>query len=264
MVCVCVCVCVCVFEERMDVKIHHISSILRYRGFYSHFSNSEIEMLLTFNIAFHSLIGAIFISLVVYKVIIKLKLSYNCWRIDDYNWWNVVVMKNFLPMYAQTPSRSLLFQGHLKISERKFHSPELLHLRSKALVFVMDAMVICPGHPSRTEALDTFLVNSFRMKRTAFLRLNPHPGPRLHPMASWCGDIKFYLFFLKIFLCEPFLKSLLNLLQYCFCFMFWFFWPWDMWDLSSLTRDQTHTPCIRRQSLNHWTAREVPCGHTKV
>ena len=31
-----------------------------------------------------------------------------------------------------------------------------------------------------------------------------------------------------------------------------------MWDLSSLTRDQTHTLCIGRQSLNHWTSREVP------
>ena len=32
-------------------------------------------------------------------------------------------------------------------------------------------------------------------------------------------------FFFKIFFffgCGPFLKSLLNLLQYCFCFMFWF------------------------------------------
>ena len=30
--------------------------------------------------------------------------------------------------------------------------------------------------------------------------------------------------FLKIFFwCGPFLKSLLNLLQYCFCFMFWYF-----------------------------------------
>ena len=36
------------------------------------------------------------------------------------------------------------------------------------------------------------------------------------------------------------------------------FWPRDMWDLSSLTRDGTHTPCIGRRSLNHWTAREVP------
>ena len=39
--------------------------------------------------------------------------------------------------------------------------------------------------------------------------------------------------------------------------MFWFFWLQGMWDLSSPTRDRTHTPCIGRQSLNHWTAREV-------
>ena len=31
-----------------------------------------------------------------------------------------------------------------------------------------------------------------------------------------------------------------------------------MWDLSSLTRDQTHVPYIERQVLNHWTTREVP------
>ena len=35
-------------------------------------------------------------------------------------------------------------------------------------------------------------------------------------------------------------------------------WPRGMWDLSSLTRDRTLTPCIGRQSLDHWTAREVP------
>ena len=31
-----------------------------------------------------------------------------------------------------------------------------------------------------------------------------------------------------------------------------------MWDLSSLTRVRTRTPCIGRRSLNHWTTREVP------
>ena len=36
------------------------------------------------------------------------------------------------------------------------------------------------------------------------------------------------------------------------------FWPWSMWDLSSLTRDWTCTPCIGRRSLNPCTAREVP------
>ena len=32
----------------------------------------------------------------------------------------------------------------------------------------------------------------------------------------------FLFYFLKIFLCESFLNSLLNLLQHCFCFMPWF------------------------------------------
>ena len=32
-------------------------------------------------------------------------------------------------------------------------------------------------------------------------------------------------FFLKIFWCGPFLKSLLNLLQYCFCFVLGLFGP---------------------------------------
>ena len=31
-----------------------------------------------------------------------------------------------------------------------------------------------------------------------------------------------------------------------------------MWDLSSPARDRTHTPCIGKQSLNHWTTSEVP------
>ena len=39
--------------------------------------------------------------------------------------------------------------------------------------------------------------------------------------------------------------------------MFLDFWPRGMWDLSFLTRYWTHTPCIGRQSLNHWTTREV-------
>ena len=30
------------------------------------------------------------------------------------------------------------------------------------------------------------------------------------------------------------------------------------WDLSSLTRDRTQVPCTSRQTLSHWTTREVP------
>ena len=31
-----------------------------------------------------------------------------------------------------------------------------------------------------------------------------------------------------------------------------------MWNLNSLTRDQTHTSCIGKCRVNHWTTREVP------
>ena len=44
----------------------------------------------------------------------------------------------------------------------------------------------------------------------------------------------------------PFLKSSLNLLQHCFCFIFWVFWPQSMQDLNSPTRDQAHTSCLQR------------------
>ena len=53
---------------------------------------------------------------------------------------------------------------------------------------------------------------------------------------------KFFLFW-----CGPFLKALLlNLLQYCFCFMFWCFWPGAMWDLDSPTRDWTGRWSLKR------------------
>ena len=74
------------------------------------------------------------------------------------------------------------------------------------------------------------------------------------------------------FWCGPFLKSLLNLLQYDFCFMFLFLcfgsdlfyvfvsWPRGVRDPSIQTRDQTHTPRSGRQSLNHGITQEVPWG----
>ena len=56
---------------------------------------------------------------------------------------------------------------------------------------------------------------------------------------------------------DNFLKSLLNLFQYCLFYVL-VFWPLGMWNLGSLTRNWAHTPCIRRWSLNPWTARKVP------
>ena len=41
-----------------------------------------------------------------------------------------------------------------------------------------------------------------------------------------------------------------------------YFWLRGMWDLSSLTRDRTHTPCIERQSLNHWVKAPLNLGES--
>ena len=39
---------------------------------------------------------------------------------------------------------------------------------------------------------------------------------------------------------------------------FFFFWPGGMWDLSSPPVLKPPPPAVEAQSLNHWTAREVP------
>ena len=67
-------------------------------------------------------------------------------------------------------------------------------------------------------------------------------------------------FFLKIIFLnvDYFLSLLLNLLQYCFCFMFWILGCKARG--SSLTRNWICTPCTGR-SLNLWTTREVPSIH---
>ena len=44
----------------------------------------------------------------------------------------------------------------------------------------------------------------------------------------------------------------------CFGFFFcFFFWSWGMWEINSLSRDRTQTPCIGRQSLKHWKPPKV-------
>ena len=55
-----------------------------------------------------------------------------------------------------------------------------------------------------------------------------------------------------------FLKNLLNLLQYCFCFMIWFFSHKPYGILTPWPGIEPTPPCIGRWSLNHCSAREVP------
>ena len=67
-------------------------------------------------------------------------------------------------------------------------------------------------------------------------------------------------FFFKIFFfdVDHFLKIFIKFVTILLLLYVLLFWLQGMWALGSLTRDWACTPCIGRQSLNHWTAREVP------
>ena len=64
--------------------------------------------------------------------------------------------------------------------------------------------------------------------------------------------------FFKIFLVWTIFKVFIEFVTTLLLFYILVFWPQDTWDLSFPIKDRTHTLCIGRRSLNHWTAREVP------
>ena len=54
------------------------------------------------------------------------------------------------------------------------------------------------------------------------------------------------------------LKVFFEFVKILLLFYVFVLWPQGIWDLGSPTNNWTCTPCIRRQSLNHWTPREDP------
>ena len=63
---------------------------------------------------------------------------------------------------------------------------------------------------------------------------------------------------LFFFLMWTILKVFVEFVTILLLFYILVFWLQGTWDLSFPTRDWTCTPCTGRQSLNHWSAREVP------
>ena len=72
------------------------------------------------------------------------------------------------------------------------------------------------------------------------------------------NDIGLQFSFLVLSFSVFFFKSLLNLFQYCFCFMFWFLVCEACGILAPKPGIEPAPPALEAQSLNHWTAREVP------
>ena len=86
--------------------------------------------------------------------------------------------------------------------------------------------------------------------------LFPSPSPRT---SSFPYSFFFKIIIIAFFLMWTifFLKSLLNLLQYCFCFKFLFLGH-KTCEILTPNQGSNLILCNRRQNLNHWTTWEVP------
>ena len=92
---------------------------------------------------------------------------------------------------------------------------------------------------------------------TSFQPMTKETGVQILPFFALGETIlSFFLFFFSW--CGPFLKFFIEFVKILLLFYVLVYWSWAMWDLGFPTRDQTHTSCIGRWSLNHRTTREVP------
>ena len=71
-----------------------------------------------------------------------------------------------------------------------------------------------------------------------------------HTVCKWC--------YLKTITSPQFLKVFIEFVTILFLSYVLFFWPWDIRHLNSTTREWTCTARLGRQSLKHWTTREIP------
>ena len=74
---------------------------------------------------------------------------------------------------------------------------------------------------------------------------------RLRRMDGWCSTHCLYVGFLKIYFIWSIFKIFIEFDTTLFLLHALVFWPWG-------TMGGTCTSCIWRQSVNHWTTREVP------
>ena len=78
-----------------------------------------------------------------------------------------------------------------------------------------------------------------------------------HPLVSTNLFLKFFKKMIFFFLMWTIFKVFIECVTILLLFYVLFFWQRGMGDLCYPTRDGTLTPCVGRQSLNHWNAREV-------
>ena len=110
---------------------------------------------------------------------------------------------------------------------------------------------VCPLSPS-SFTINLITVVSVHIILNAFCAWDvPDPAG----MKEWKTECCFFFFFNM-----DHFKSFMNFLHYCLSLVFWFFGHEACGILATQPRTDPTPPCIGRQSLNYWTAKEVPTG----
>ena len=188
--------------------------------------------------------------------IVRIRYEYNLIFLKIFLMWTFFLNKFiylFICLFFGCIGSSLLCAGFLQLRRvgvtlrcgaRASHCSGFSCCGAQALGERASVVVVCGLNSCGSWALEHKL-RSFSARASLLCSMWDLPRPGLEPVSpALAGG------FLTTVLpgkpqCGQFLKSLLKLLQYCFCFMI-FFWPQGMWDLSSPTRDRTHNPCIGR------------------
>ena len=71
----------------------------------------------------------------------------------------------------------------------------------------------------------------------------------------------FFFFFFDV---GHFFKVFIDLLQYCFCFMFSFFWPLGMWTLAPRPGIEPASPALKGKVFTTRNGQESPRLHFKM
>ena len=126
-------------------------------------------------------------------------------------------------------------------------------------------LVFCGSRPSSQRVIAAWIMTPLCDTRRGWSQHDKCPVGHVAKFPNCRFQAQSWLSsFFFLFKCGPSLKHFeFKICLYWICYDIVLFyvlvsWPRSVWDLSSLIRDWTRTPCIGRQSLNHWPPGNSP------
>ena len=141
-------------------------------------------------------------------------------------------------------------------------SDDFYHLNFRTtILYLTEASEVTPAMFCHSLTMSYFICS--HLKKSLNWLCN---STQFHTKSQFCSytwyldalcSVSFY-YYIRFFLCGPFKNSLLNLFQYCFCFMLWVL-GCEAYGILAPQPGIKPIPPTLEGSLKHWTTKEVPC-----